>query len=458
VMKDRAMSYEQDGRGGFRISYLQNFDKIGAGGLYSTVEDLAKWDANYYSHVVGGDTLQKLIHTRGVLAGGDTLIYAFGNEVSTYRGLRTDEHGGSMMGYKAHLLRFPDQHLSVIETCNLGSINPEPIARKVAEVYLGKQMAAPPSVGQQLRIGDEPITLVLSASQLNRVVGSYTSDELGATYRVFMRSGRLMIHRPIARDTALLARSPNTFDVAGAGLVLHFDSTTATSPESFTIQAGRVTNIRFERAHAHDDWANLQRYHAADMQLTSSSTTASARVVFFGNSITESWAPYFATMFPGKPYVGRGISGQTTPQMLVRFRQDVIDLKPKVVVILAGTNDIAGNTGPSTLEMIEDNLASMTELAQKNGIRVVLSSVLPVYDYPWRPGLQPAPKIVALNDWMKRYAQSVGATYLDYWTALSDARQGMKAEYSADGVHPNEAGYRVMAPLAEAAISEALRR
>jgi lysophospholipase L1-like esterase len=163
-------------------------------------------------------------------------------------------------------------------------------------------------------------------------------------------------------------------------------------------------------------------------------------------------------MFPGKPYVGRGISGQTTPQMLVRFRQDVIDLKPKVVVILAGTNDIAGNSGPSTLEMIEDNLKSMTELAQRNGIRVVLSSVLPVYDYPWRSGLEPAPKIVALNDWMKQYAKSVGAVYLDYWTALADARQGMRAEYSADGVHPNEAGYRVMAPLAEAAIREAMRR
>jgi len=142
----------------------------------------------------------------------------------------------------------------------------------------------------------------------------------------------------------------------------------------------------------------------------------------------------------------------------VRFRQDVIDLKPKVVVILAGTNDIAGNTGPSSLEMIEDNLKSMTELAQKNGIRVVLSSVLPVYDYPWRPGLEPAAKIVALNDWMKRYAQSVGAVYLDYWSALADGRRGMRAEYSPDGVHPNEAGYRVMAPLADAAIAEALRR
>ena len=180
--------------------------------------------------------------------------------------------------------------------------------------------------------------------------------------------------------------------------------------------------------------------------------------MFYGNSITDSWAPLFAAQFPGKPYVGRGISGQTTPQMLVRFRQDVVDLKPKVVVILAGTNDIAGNTGPSTLEMIEDNLKSMTELAKANGIRVVLSSVLPVYDYPWRPGLEPAPKIVALNAWMKQYAQSAGAVYLDYWSALADSRQGMRAEYSRDGVHPNEAGYRVMAPLAEAAIREALRR
>jgi lysophospholipase L1-like esterase len=182
------------------------------------------------------------------------------------------------------------------------------------------------------------------------------------------------------------------------------------------------------------------------------------RVVFFGNSITEAWTPLFGSMFPGKPYIGRGISGQTTPQMLARFRHDVIDLAPKVVVILAGTNDIAGNTGPSTLEMIEDNLKSMTELAGAHGIRVVLSSVLPVYDYPWRPGLEPAQKIVALNAWMKQYAASAGAVYLDYHTPMADARQGMRAEYSADGVHPNRAGYEVMAPLAEAAIAEALRK
>jgi len=203
------------------------------------------------------------------------------------------------------------------------------------------------------------------------------------------------------------------------------------------------------------DWPNLRRYREANAAL-GDPAPGEARVIFMGNSITDSWARYFGVMFPGKPYVGRGISGQTTPQMLVRFRQDVIALKPAVVVILAGTNDIAGNTGPSTLEMIEDNLASMAELAQANGIRVVLASVLPVDDYPWKRGLEPAPKIVALNAWMKAYAASHDAVYLDYYAAVVDDRGGMKADLSPDGVHPNEAGYRVMAPLAERAIAEAL--
>ncbi len=205
------------------------------------------------------------------------------------------------------------------------------------------------------------------------------------------------------------------------------------------------------------DWPNLHRYRQANDSLRAPAA-GERRVVFMGNSITDVWVRYFGQMFPGKPYIGRGIGGQTTPQMLVRFRQDVITLKPAVVVILAGTNDIAGNTGPSTLEMIEDNLTSMTELARANGIRVVLSSVLPVYDYPWRPGLQPAPKIVALNAWMKAYAARVGAVYLDYYSAMADERQGLRADLTNDGVHPTEAGYRVMAPLAEKAIAEALQR
>jgi lysophospholipase L1-like esterase len=208
-------------------------------------------------------------------------------------------------------------------------------------------------------------------------------------------------------------------------------------------------------ARAPGSWANLERYRVANSQLPALSV-GEQRVVFMGNSITDSWAKFFPTMFPGKPYIGRGISGQTTPQMLVRFRQDVVALKPKVVVILAGTNDIAGNTGPSTLEMIEDNLMSMTEIAQANGIRVVLSSVLPAFDYAWRPGLTPAPKIVALNAWMKAYAAKSRAVYLDYHSAMADERQGLRSDLTRDGVHPTEAGYRLMAPLAEAAINRAL--
>jgi lysophospholipase L1-like esterase len=203
------------------------------------------------------------------------------------------------------------------------------------------------------------------------------------------------------------------------------------------------------------DWASLGRYREANAAL-GAPKAGERRVVFYGNSITDAWAKWFPIMFPGKPYVGRGISGQTTPQMLVRFRQDVVALKPAVVVILAGTNDIAGNTGPSTLEMIEDNLASMCEVARANGIRVVLASVLPVRDYPWKRGLEPAPKIIALNAWIRQYAAANGHVYLDYHAAMADARGGMREGISTDGVHPNEAGYRIMAPLAEAAIAEAL--
>jgi lysophospholipase L1-like esterase len=218
-----------------------------------------------------------------------------------------------------------------------------------------------------------------------------------------------------------------------------------------------ATNPLVAQAPSNTDWAALAKYAQANAALAPPAPGEN-RVVFMGNSITEGWAASFSKLFPGKPYIGRGISGQTTPQMLVRFRQDVIALKPKVVVILGGTNDIAGNTGPSTLEMIEDNLASMTEVAKANGIRVVLVSVLPVFDYPWRRGLEPAPKIVALNAWLKQYAAKVGAVYLDLHSAMKDARDGMKPELASDGVHPTAAGFALMSPLTEQAIAEALRR
>lgn len=203
------------------------------------------------------------------------------------------------------------------------------------------------------------------------------------------------------------------------------------------------------------DWANTSRFKDANAKLPTPSYGEN-RVVFMGNSITEGWINTDPDFFAGKDYVNRGISGQTTPQMLVRFRPDVINLKPAVVVILAGTNDIAGNTGPSTLEMILDNLISMVELAKANRIKVVLSSVLPAFDYPWKPGLEPAPKIVKLNEMIKTYAEKNDIVYLDYFSSTVDERNGLKKELSGDGVHPNMAGYKIMEPLAEAAIKKAL--
>ncbi|MGZ8414098.1 MAG: SGNH/GDSL hydrolase family protein [Gemmatirosa sp.] len=218
--------------------------------------------------------------------------------------------------------------------------------------------------------------------------------------------------------------------------------------------AAERRRVQEERVHA--DWASLARYRDDNARL-GVPRAGERRVVFMGNSITEGFAPHFATLFPGRPYVGRGISGQTSPQLLVRFRQDVVALRPAVVVILAGTNDIAGNTGPSTLEMIQDNVASMVDVAQANGIRVVLASVLPAFAFPWKRDVAPAPTIVALNAWLRAHAAERGAVYLDYHSAMRDARDGLRAELSGDGVHPNAAGYRVMAPLAEAAIANALR-
>lgn len=205
------------------------------------------------------------------------------------------------------------------------------------------------------------------------------------------------------------------------------------------------------------DWANLEKYRIENIKIGLSAANEK-KVVFMGNSITEGWGNIMPSFFAGKPYINRGISGQTTPQMLLRFRQDVIALQPTLVVILAGTNDIAGNTGPSTLEMIENNIASMAELAIANNIKVILSSVLPVYDYSWKPGLHPAEKIVTLNKWIAAFATKNGCTYLDYHSAMKDEKNGLKTVYGDDGVHPNLAGYKVMAVLAEKAIKVALAK
>ena len=204
------------------------------------------------------------------------------------------------------------------------------------------------------------------------------------------------------------------------------------------------------------DWANLERFREANEKLAPS-MECDDRVVFMGNSITQGWIDQVPEFFaPEKHYINRGIGGQTTPQMLIRFRQDVINLHPKVVVILAGTNDIAGNTGPSTLEMIEDNIHSMTELAQANGVQVVLCSLVPAYDFPWKPGLEPAPKIMELNRRIKDYATTRGAVYCDYFSEMTDDRNGLSTEISGDGVHPNKAGFAIMQPIVEKAIARAL--
>jgi lysophospholipase L1-like esterase len=204
-----------------------------------------------------------------------------------------------------------------------------------------------------------------------------------------------------------------------------------------------------------DDWPNFARYRADNARLSAPAADEN-RVVFMGNSITDGWIRFSPEFFSANNYVDRGISGQTTPQMLVRFRADVVALKPKVVVMLCGINDIAGNTGPSTLEMIEDNIASMTEIAKANNIKVILCSTLPAFDFPWRPGLQPAGKVIALNTWIKTYASKAKVHYLDYFSSLVDERNGMQSKFSEDGVHPNKLGYSVMEPLAKKAIDQVL--
>lgn len=206
-----------------------------------------------------------------------------------------------------------------------------------------------------------------------------------------------------------------------------------------------------------DDFGELARYREANAKLAAPAK-AERRVVFFGDSITDGWK--LDESFPGKDYVNRGIGGQTTPQMLIRFREDVLDLKPAVVVILAGTNDIAGNTGPISVEEIEANYASMVDLARVHGVKVVLSSVLPVHNYTERAAdffpLRSPEKILKLNRWMQEYCKGKNCVYLDYFSALVDAKGFMKKELAEDGLHPNAAGYAIMAPLAEKAIGKGL--
>ncbi len=205
------------------------------------------------------------------------------------------------------------------------------------------------------------------------------------------------------------------------------------------------------------DWPYLKKYEKENANLPVLES-GQKRIVFMGDSITEFWSELYPDFFVGKPYINRGISVQTTPQMLIRFRADVIALKPTMVVLLAGANDIAGNTGPSTLEMILNNIISMVELAKANQIKVILCSLLPAYDFPWKTGSFPAEKIETFNAMLKEYADANDILYLDYYSAMVDERKGLKAVYADDGVHPNKTGYEVMGALVEKAIAEVLSK
>ena len=204
------------------------------------------------------------------------------------------------------------------------------------------------------------------------------------------------------------------------------------------------------------DWANLGYYEERNRELGLPDENEK-RIVFMGDSITEEWGNLYPEFFSGKNYINRGIGGQTTPQMLIRFKPDAIDLKPDAIVILAGTNDIAGNTGPSTVRMITDNIFSMAELAIAYDIIVVLASILPVYQYSWADDVIDPPSMIdSVNSKIKEYVENQGLVYLDYYSSMVDDRKGLKLDYTGDGVHPNEAGYKVMSAIADDIILQAL--
>lgn len=204
------------------------------------------------------------------------------------------------------------------------------------------------------------------------------------------------------------------------------------------------------------DWANLKKYQKENLELVAK-ISSEKRVVFMGNSITEGWLSVHPSFFQGKPYIVRGISGQTTPQMVLRFRQDVIDIQADVVVILAGINDIAQNTGPMTLEETAGNIFSMVELAKANEIAVIICSVLPASDFSWKTGMEPGPKVLELNAILSKYAKKHQIPFVDYYTPMVNDALGLKTELGDDGVHPNQKGYMIMEPIIEKAISKILK-
>jgi len=242
-------------------------------------------------------------------------------------------------------------------------------------------------------------------------------------------------------------------------IALMFFYSYALGQESASSKARSADSLRRveEDFRLRNDWANLKRFESENSRLASPKK-GEYRIVLMGNSITQGWSDQDPGFFKDKPYIIRGIGGQTTGQMLLRFRPDVINLQPNVVVILAGTNDIAGNNGLTSEETIVGNIQSMALLAQHYSIKVILSSILPVYDYPWKKGINPGPKIHSINIQLKKFAEKNKMVYLDYFTPMADERKGLLSSLTYDGVHPNLSGYKVMEPLLEAAIQAALKK
>ncbi len=281
--------------------------------------------------------------------------------------------------------------------------------------------------------------------------GRYTVKKNAIYAHVFdwPEDGKLIVNKNIKARRATLLAQPKSrlkMKMTDAGLGIDVPKV---APD------GIATVIKIELL-SDEDWANLKKYKPRNMKLEVPANNEN-RVVFMGNSITEKWDRYDPNFFASNPYINRGISGQTTAQMLLRFRQDVIDLKPKVVVISAGTNDIAGNRGPITVDEIASNIFSMAELAESHGIKVILASVLPAINYSWSPSIDPVEKISKLNGLIKDYTQKHHMIYLDYYTPMVDENKGLKKEYGRDTVHPSAEGYKVMEPLAKEAISKALK-
>jgi len=316
------------------------------------------------------------------------------------------------------------------------------------------------------RLGQSNIGGIVSGEVVTELRDAVNQRRVSATTRPWCGRGDARLYWPWGRSSIALAWTAHTRSttilcmsrvlflavllmatVAQAQMVDEFNN-----PKTPCCIPAAVQRLADQLA----DWNQLGRYYAANEELKRQPADA-RRVVFLGDSITDGW--HLDQFFPGKPYVNRGISGQTTPQMLVRMFPDVIDLKPAAMIILAGTNDIARNTGPETPTIIEENFQAITELAQAHGVKVILCSILPIADYgpvKMSPGRPPA-DIVKLNSWLKTYAAKVNAIYADYFSAVADDKGFLKPGISRDGLHPNEDGYKLMAPVAEAAIAKALQ-